>query len=226
MNLNISNSFPFSKLADVASNVEVSATMRECRIIIKDAALKEAGKCSQYCQLPEVTEGFVNAFVMNPKGMEAVKDFIAGLQDKAARAVYVGTTRGYVCESDITIEMLAELALADSENTRVTKENVTAWFASVKLAIANFLSQSRDLNAIRDDEYWSAGNGAKFVAIAENYKPLFLELASRKPSYASADIKGKIEMVAAAVMSGTVLEEKMLAKLDAAVIATVDELGL
>ena len=106
---NIATTYGLKALASVPANIECEAEMRECRIIIKDAALKAQGKCSQYCQLPEVTEGKVQAFLMNPQGLEAMKDFIASLEDKKVRQVYVEHHRSST-SADLNIESLAEIA--------------------------------------------------------------------------------------------------------------------
>jgi hypothetical protein len=221
----IATSYSLSALASVPQNMAVASGMRECRIIIKDAALKASGKVSQYCQLPEVSEGFVQSFICNATGLEAVKDFIAGLQDAMVRKVYVGSNRS-PCDADLSIDMLAELARAEAENTRVTKESVTVWFESKKAEIANFLARTRMPEATLGTEFWQSESGQRMIGIASNYKIPFLELAAKRPAFTKPEIKEKVEMVCAAVMTGTVFEEKMLARLQGAVIATPDELGL
>lgn len=222
----LSVTYGLRALASVPANIEIAEGLRECRIIIKDAALKDAGKCSQYCQLPEVTEGKVQAFIMNPKGLEAVKDFIAGLEDKAVRKIYVESHRPATA-SDLGIEELADIAAAAAENTRVTKESVAAWFADKVKDIANFLATSRcGTEAMKQEGFWTNGEGVRMVQIAHNYKIPVMELAAKNPAYTQKEIKDKLELVCAAVMTGTAFEEKLLAKLQRATIATIDYLAL
>lgn len=232
MNSNFNNApastsavFGLTPLKDVPADHPVKAGFRELRMIVKgtEEGKANAGKASQYCQLPEVTHGFATAFANSDKGMSLVMDYIATLQNQIVRKVYIENGRS-PCEADLTLDKLFELGATVSENVRLTKESMAAWFELNKGSIASFLASSRGAQ-IDSDGFWSSDEGLKFIKIAMNYKNLIVSLAERKPAFAP-DVKAKIELVLAHVMSGTALEEKMLAKLNDAIMPQVDELGL
>lgn len=221
-----SQTFGLTPLKDVPADFAVKAGFRELRMIVKgtEEGKANAGKASQYCQLPEVTHGFATAFTNSEKGMSLVMDYIASLQNQIVRKVYIENGRS-PCEADLTLEKLFELGASVSENVRLTKESMTAWFELNKGSIASFLASSRGVTLEQNHDFWSSEEGIKFIKIANNYKGLIVSLAERKPAFAP-DVKAKIELVLANVMSGTALEEKMLEKLQAAIMPQVDELGL
>lgn len=221
-----SQTFGLTALKDVPADHPVKAGFRELRMIVKgtEEGKANAGKASQYCQLPEVTHGFATAFTNSERGMALVMDYIATLQNQAVRKVYIENGRS-PCEADLSLEKLFELGAAVSENVRLTKESLTAWFELNKGVIAGFLATSRgaQINSIPD--FWNTNEGVKYIKIAMNYKNLIVSLAERKPAF-EKEVKSKLELVLANVMSGTPLEEKMLEKLQAAIMPQVDDLGL
>lgn len=233
--LNTAAVYGLTNLKDVPASSVIPAGMRECRIIIKGD--KNVGKVSQYCTLPEVTTGFAQAFINNAKGLELVQGYIESLQDKKVRKVYIENSRS-ANFADLTIDMLCEIGALESTTVRLTKETVTAWFNDVKGKIALFIasriaSESLNIIASMDEQnrelayngFWASAEGVKCIGIAANYLPLFVELVGRTPSF-NVGVKNKMEMVAMEVMTGTVLEEKMLERLNSAVEKSIDDLGL
>lgn len=206
--------FGLTALREVKPGTKVPEGMRECRVIIKDKALTESGKVSQYCQLRDVSESLVASFVRNPAGAQLVASFIEGLQNKVVRNVYVKENRS-PNEDDLTIAQLIAVGEVEGESARLTKESIGAWFDSVKENIAGFIASSKGLDA----------NDPRCVVWAGNFKSLFVELAGRNPSIAP-DVKAKMELVAVGVMTGTVIEEKILEKLENATTKSADDLGL
>jgi hypothetical protein len=220
--------YGLTDLAAVPAGHAIKAGYREVRIIVKSQKDKEGnvidtGLVSQYCQLPEVSHGFATAFTNSERGMALVMDYIASLQNKAVSNVYREFKRSPT-EHDVSMEALFELGAAESVTVRVTKESCAAWFELNKGSIASFLASSRGV-AIDSDGFWNSEQGLQFIKIAMNYKPLIVSLAERKPAFKD-EVKAKIELVFANVMSGTALEEKMLEKLQAATLPVIDELGL
>lgn len=215
--------YGLTELKNVPAEYAVKAGYREVRIIVKGNAKGNEGKTSQYCQLPEVSHAFATAFTNSEKGMNLVQDYIASLQNQIVRKVYMTSGRS-PCESDLSMDALFELGASVSENVRLTKESLAAWFEANKAGIANFLAVSRGA-AIDSDGFWNSEEGLKYLQIAMNYKNLIVSLAERKPAFQN-DVKAKIELVLANVMTGTALEEKMLEKLEGAIMPQVDDLGL
>ena len=228
-NQNQNRVYGLTNLKNVSADFKVEQGMRECRIIVKAPKELEAGKVSQFCQLPEVTPAFAQAFIAHEKGLGLVQDFIASIQNKVVRKVYLENGRS-PCDADLTLDALFNVGEAESENVRLTKESIAAWFELTKGKIASFLAASRmpEYTSMSMEEkatFWAGESGLRFIQIASNYKPMFAELAARKPSYLEG-VKEKVEMVCAAVMEGTALEEKMLEKLSGVTVATPDDLGL
>lgn len=215
--------YGLTDLKSVPADLPAVAGMREVRIIIKGEKDRDAGKVSQFCRVPEVTHAYATAFTNSERGMSLVMDYIASLQDKAVRNVYVNVGRSPTSD-DLSMNALFELGAAESVTVRLTKETVAAWFEANKASIANFLAVSRGA-AIDSIGFWNSDEGMKYLKIAMNYKALIVSLAERKPAF-NDDVKAKIELVFASVMSGTVLEEKMLEKLANASMPEVDDLGL
>lgn len=216
--------YPVRALASLPTDFKVSAGMRECRIIQKG---KADGKVSMFCQLPEVTDAFVQVFCLNPKGVDLVRGYIETLQNAAVRKVITENGRSPTA-IDLEMENLFVVGALTSETVRVTKETIAEWFASKRNAIAQFLAVQlfgADRVAAEGNDFWNSPDGEKAQKFASNYLPHFVDLAGRTPSYLPA-VKQKLELVAAAVMDGTTLEEKMLEKLIAAVEKTADDLGI
>lgn len=221
--------YGLTPLKNVSADFKVEQGMRECRIIVKATKEANAGKVSQFCQLPEVTPAFAQAFISHEKGLGLVQDYIASLQNKVVRKVYLENGRS-PCDADLMLDALFNVGEAESENVRLTKESIAAWFELTKGKIANFLASTRvdgfeQMDTDAKAQFWANESGLKFIQIASNYKVMFMELAARKPSYLEG-VKEKVEMVCAAVMEGTALEEKMLEKLSGVTVATPDDLGL
>lgn len=204
--------YGFTPLKEVKAGTKVPEGMRECRTIIKGD--KTPGKVSQYCTLPEVTDGLAQAIVRNTAGMILIKDFIESLQNKVVRNVYLKEGRS-VNQDDLTIEQLIKIGELEGETARLTKESIGVWFDSVKDGIKQFIADTKGLDV----------SDSRIEIWAGNFKPLFVELAGRNPSIAS-DVKAKMELVAVAVMTGTMIEEKILEKLENAVEKSADDLGL
>lgn len=227
--MNQNRVYGLTNLKNVAADFKVEQGMRECRIIVKAPKEVENGKVSQFCQLPEVTPAFAQAFISHEKGLNLIQDYIASIQNKVVRKVYLEHGRS-PCDADLTLDALFAMGESESENVRLTKESIGAWFDLNKGKIAGFLAATRvtgfDVMSMEEKAaFWSGESGLRFLQIASNYKPMFAELAARKPSYLEG-VKEKVEMVCAAVMEGTALEEKMLEKLSSVVVATPDDLGL
>lgn len=232
MNSNFNNApasasavFGLTPLKDVPADHPVKAGFREVRMIVKgtEEGKANAGKASQYCQLPEVTHGFATAFTNSDKGMSLVMDYIATLQNQVVRKVYIENGRS-PCEADLTLEKLFELGAAVSENVRLTKDTIKTWFDSKRNAIALQLTIARNEDATSTG-FWDSEKGQKYLMLAGNWFKLFVQLAERKPAF-TPEIKVKLETMMAMIADGTPFEEKMIEKLIGAVMPAIDDLGL
>lgn len=209
--------FGLTPLKDVKAGTNVPEGMRECRIIIKGDKAGE-GKVSQYCQLRDVSEGLIAAFVRNPKGNALIAGFIESLQNKVVRSIYLKEGRA-VNEDDLGIDQLIAIGELEGESARLTKDSIANWFTEVEPKIVGFIASTRGLDLNNPDV------AAKVRVWAGNFKPLFVELAGRSPSL-NPDVKSKMELVCAGIMTGTAIEEKILEKLENAVEKSADDLGL
>lgn len=227
----LSTTFGLTALKSVSADFVVPVSMRECRIIIKDKDAVAAGKVSQFCCLPEVTDAKALAFAQNPKGLELIKDLIAGIEDKITRKIYLEVGRS-PCEADYAYENLFAVGAANATSVRLSKESIGAWFEEAKGRIAAFIATrmfGEEFEAAKQsgsfNEFYAGVNGQKVLGFAANYKASYIELAGKSPSFDAA-VKPKLELVAAAVMTGTAIEEKMLEKLADAVVKSADQFGL
>jgi hypothetical protein len=234
MNSNLNNAaiipqasavFGLTPLKNVPDDYPVKAGFREYRMIVKgtEEGKVNAGKASQYCQLPDVTPGFATAFTNSDKGMGLVMDYIASLQNQAARQAYIKHGRS-PCEADLSLESLFELGAAVSENVRLTKDTIKTWFDSKRNAIALQLTIARNEDATTNG-FWDSEQGQKYLLLAGNWFKLFVQLAERRPAF-TPEIKIKLETMMAMIADGTPFEEKMIEKLMGAVIPTADDLGI
>lgn len=227
--LNLSSVYTLRPLAEKAKDFKVSQGNRLCRVIFKgkDAESKKA----QFCQLPELTDSFAQAFMLNAKGLELVKEMIEGLQDKAVKNVFVQHGRS-ATQDDLTIEKLCEVAESDEDNIRCSKPNIEKAFdATYKNRIALSIALERDAEAAliltsEDNEaiaqFWDSEAGLKYLTIAGNYKQFILMAAERKPIFSSQALKDKILTAISYLDSDTILVDKITDKLTNAPVASAD----
>lgn len=236
----MSDSISISSVSYSVSSVSTLPKDFKCEAGKTLIKFKTADKKQFAVQLPAVSLNFIQAFVLNDKGAEAVQDFIESLQARKAKQVYEKLGRS-VCDADLTIEALSEIALAGSENVRLTKELILACFANEwRNTIAYALVLERDAVAaamlLNEDEteeataakqaFWSGEQGAKYLAIAENYKQFLLYGAERSPSFVSQAIKDKVLVAVSYLDQESQAVQKLSEKLTAAPVASVDAIAL
>jgi hypothetical protein len=151
--------------------------------------------------------------------------------------VYVNNNRS-VCDADLTIELLAGIALAGSDNVRITKELLTGLFDSDWVnTIAYALVLERDAaNAAMllsdtvsgEDKaaFWNGEHGQKFMAIAKNYKQYIVSASEKVPSFISQAIKDKVLTAIGYLDQESQAVQKVSDKLNKAPVASVDASGL
>ena len=230
----IVNTYTLKPLATMPANWTPELGNRFCRVIVKGAEAKEAGKVSQFCQLPELTDNFVQGFISTPKGVGIVKDFIEGLQNAVVRKVYLSHNRS-ANDTDLSIEALYDIAEETLETVRLTKDVIGKQFDSVwMLRIAYCLVLERDAagslvlageDVEAKEQFWKTETGCKYLKIASNYKQFFVMGAERKPSFVSQAVKDKV-LVAVSYLDSDVIVDKLVDKLSNAPIASEDMLAL
>ena len=222
----INSVYTLRPLSEMPKDFKVASGNRVSRIIIKG----DESKKSQFCQLPEVSENLVQVFINNENGMILVKELIESLQDKIVRNCFVNLGRS-ACDSDLSVESLIQIGLAESDNVRLTKETITANFSAWSKRIALSIALERDATAAAAllseneetiQEYWKSENGIKFQTIAGNYKSYLLRGAERKPTFETQAIKDKI-LIAIDYLEQDTLVGKLKDKLSVAPIAQVEE---
>lgn len=228
------NTYTLKPLVSLPNGWKPEQGNRFCRVIVKGAEAKEKGKVSQFCQLPELTDNFVQGFIATPQGLGIVKDWIEGLQNAVVRKVYLEYNRS-ANDVDLSIQALYEIAELESENVRLTKDVIGKQFDSVwLLRIAYCLVLERDANAAlvlsgdnveAKEQFWGTETGCKFLKIASNYKQFFLYGAERKPSFVNQAVKDKV-LTAVSYLDSDIVVEKLAAKLAEAPIASEDMLAL
>ena len=193
--------YTLKPLASMPNGWNPESGNRFCRVIVKGAEAKEKGKVSQFCQLPELTDNFVQGFIATPRGVGIVKDFLESLQNAVVRKVYLDYNRSSN-DADLSIESLYEIAEFTSETTRLTKDVIGKQFDSVWVnRIAYCLVLEREPNAAlvlsgdnveQKEAFWGTEIGCKYLKIASNYKQFFVMAAERKPSFVSQAVKDKV----------------------------------
>lgn len=234
MENNLVNTYTLKPLVQLPANWKPENGNRFCRIIVKGTEAKEAGKVSQFCQLPELTDNFVQGFIATPQGIGIVKDWIEGLQNAVVRKVYLTHNRS-ANDADLSIEALYAIAEETSENVRLTKDVISKQFDSTWVTrIAYCLVLERDANAAlilsgdnveAKEQFWGTETGCKYLKIASNYKQFFVMAAERKPSFVSQAVKDKV-LVAVSYLDVDVIVEKLILKLEETPIASEDMLAL
>lgn len=230
----IVNTYTLKPLASMPTNWKPEQGNRFCRVIVKGAEAKEKGKVSQFCQLPELTDNFVQGFIATPQGLGIVKDWIEGLQNAVVRKVYLDHNRS-TNDADLSMVALYEMAELESENVRLTKDVIGKCFDSTWVnRIAYCLVLERDANAAlilsgdnveAKEAFWSTETGCKYLKIASNYKQFFVMGAERKPSFVSQAVKDKV-ITAVSYLDSDIIVDKLAAKLADAPIASEDMLAL
>lgn len=231
---NIVNTYTLKPLVQLPANWKPEAGNRFCRVIVKGTEAKEAGKVSQFCQLPELTDNFVQGFIATPQGIGIVKDWIEGLQNAVVRNVYLQHNRS-TTDADLTIEALYEIAAAESDNVRLTKDVIGKQFDSVwvnRIAYSLVLEREAQAslvllgdNAEAKVAFWGSEIGCKYLKIASNYKQFFVMAGERKPSFVSQAVKDKV-LTAVSYLDSDVITEKLKNKLTDSPIASEDMLAL
>ena len=224
------NTYTLKPLVQLPQNWKPEVGNRFCRIIVKGTEAKENGKVSQFCQLPELTDNFVQGFIATPQGIGIVKDWIEGLQNAVVRKVYLENNRS-ANDTDLSIAALYEIAAETSESTRLTKDLIGKCFDSTWMQrIAFCLVLERDANAAlilsgenveAKETFWQSETGCKYLKIASNYKQFFIMAGERKPSFPTVAIKQKV-LTAISYLDSDLIVEKMKDKIESAPIATED----
>lgn len=223
-------SYIIRSTSELTDNIEAAATAKGESII----RFKDKNKKAYFFAVPSVTENFVLTLIQSDKGMTAAKDWLESLI-KAAGKKRFDTGAGF-SEADITIEALCSIAQATSENVRLTKENIEQAFKEGwQNTIAYALVLDRDAagaaillgeDAEAKQAFWSGETGAKFLAIAGNYKQFLLYGAERKPAFADATLKEKVLTAISYLDQDEQLVQKLVEKLKEAPVQTVDSLAL
>lgn len=195
---------------------------------------KNKEKKGYYFIAPQMTPAFVQAFVAHPKGLEAMQDYIESLVKGTAKRKFDAGL--HFSEADVSIDSLVEFASQTSENVRLTKENIAAafdagWINTIAYALvlerdaqAALVLLGEDVNA--KQAFWGGETGAKFLAIAGNYKQFLLYGAERKPAFQSEAIKDKVLQAIAYLDQEEQLVQKLAEKLADAPIASADLIAL
>ena len=237
----ISRSFQVNPLSKLPKDFVPADGMRLCRVIFKQSrAEKDAGKAkkdSQYCQLPLISSAFAQAFILNQQGLELVQDYLAGLQDKVVRKVWIDSNRS-PCETDLSIEAMIAAGQAEvSEGFRLSAKLIETVFDSDfrnQIAAGLALTRDADFLVLMNDEsrtaeqiaaYWNSEAGMKFQQTAANYKKFFVRGAERAPTFETQAIKDKIVAALEYCEDSPVLS-RIAEKLQNAPIASVDDSGL
>lgn len=231
---NLVKTYTLKPLVQLPQNWKPESGNRFCRLIVKGTEAKEAGKVSQFCQLPELTDNFVQGFIATPQGIGIVKDWIEGLQNAVVRKIYLQHNRS-ANDTDLSIETLYEIAAETSESVRLTKDVIGKCFDSDWVnRIAFALVLEREANAAlilssgteeQKVEFWKNETGCKYLKIASNYKQFFIMAGERKPSFINQQIKDKV-LTAISYLDSDIIVDKMREKLENAPIASEDMLAL
>lgn len=236
--VSLPETFVVSKLADMPKTFVAPAEFHTARFIYKDVKVDGVvtqARESMYAILPDVTDGFVTLFLNRDEGKALVKDWIQEQADKAARLSYEKRKDGNVHAADFSLDALIAMLTAESAAERMTKESLTKLFdTEYRNRIAFALAAERDPEFIllvdgedeaAFDAYWSRGNGIKFLTIAQNYKQFILRAVERKPTFESQAIKDKV-LNAVKMLDTSPIVTKLVEKLEAAPVASVDDSGL
>lgn len=248
--VSLPETFKVSKLADLPKSFVAPSEFHLARFIYKDVK-DEAGNVTQaresmYAILPDVTEGFVTLFLNRDEGRNLVKDWIQEQADKAARASYEKRKDGNVHAADFGLDALITLLTAESASERLSKETLSKLFDTDyvnqiayalvlerDVAGAIFLLQEYDKedevsrqNYVKNcQDFWSSEVGVKYLAIAQNYKAFVLRAVERKPTFESQAIKDKV-LNAVRMLDASPITAKLIEKLEAAPVASIDVSGL
>ncbi len=204
----MSQAYQMDTLKNLAKK-DVPQGMRLCRIVFK------GGEESKACFIPAMSEAKVQAFLNLPAGMEFVKECIEGLEDKAARAVWVGSKRS-VCDSDLDLNSLALIAQATSTSTRLSKDSITEWFKRDGMVrVANlFIARGATVEQAQET--------------AANYLPLFVRLAEKGQIAFTESVLTKFKRVVDLLFceSEDMFELKMLDAMERCFVPTEGNLGI
>lgn len=216
-------------VANLTADIEKAAAAAG-EVVIK---FKNKEKKGYYFVAPQVTPAFVQAFAADAKGMEALQDYVESLMKGIGKKRFDAGMM--FSAADCTIQNLVEFAQATSENVRLTKENLEEAFKGWVHTIAYALVLERDAvgaaillgeDAEAKQAFWGGESGVKFLTIAGNYKQFFLSGAERKPTFISQAIKDKVIAAIAVLDQDEQLVQKLAEKLQAAPIASADDLAL
>ncbi len=241
MNDNHSQVYQLNALSKMPKDFVPASGFRVCRVTFKQSeADKKAGKAkkeSQFCQVPVLTDAQAQGFILNPKGMELVKDYLSGLQDKVIRKVFVENNRS-ACEADLSFDAMIAVGQAEvSDGVRFSKELIKQVFdAGMRNQIAAGLAMSRDaefLVLVNDEavteeqlrDYWNSKAGEGFMQIAQNYLQFFKCAAERNPTFVNEAIKSKV-LAALEYCEESPVVSRIVEKLQNAPIASFDDVAL
>lgn len=233
-NLNRKRVNKMTYIIDTVANLTdtiITEAAKQNQSVIK---FKNKEKKGYFFVAPAVTPAFVQVFAANPKGLEAMQDYIESLIKGVGKKRFDSGL--HFSEADCTVEALAEFAMQSSENVRLTKENITSAFESGwvnTIAYALVLERDAGASAILLGEdmeakqaFWASPVGEKFVQIATNYKQFLLYGAERKPAFQSQAIKDKVLQAVAYLDQEEQLVQKLSEKLNDAPIASADLIAL
>lgn len=224
------STFAVSKLADMPAKFAAPSGFHVSRMIYKGE-----DKASMYAVLPDVTDGFVTLFLNREEGRQLIHEYIQDQLDKAARASYEKRNDGNVHAADIGLDALIQFMSAESQAERMTKESLGKAFDSTyhnRIAFGLALERDPEFIVIVDsgdtseiETYWNSEAGLKFMGTAQNYKQFILRATERNASFESQAIKDKV-LNAVSLLDTSPMVAKLIEKLTAIPVATVDDSGL
>lgn len=217
-------------IAELKESIENSAAIDSCGVY----KFKSKEKKGYFFVAPQVTVGFVQSFILDAKGLEAVQDYVQSLVKGVGKKKFDAGMM--FSDADCTIQSLAEYAMAESENVRLTadainKEFVGGWQNTIAYALVLERDAASAAILLGDNTeakqaFWDGEAGCKFLSIAANYKQFLLYGAERKPAFATQVIKDKVLQAVSYLNDEEQLVSKLVQKLKDAPIASVDDVAL